>query len=141
MDLLLIFYATAAVLFVLLTLFTVLTLSCSHILREHRLVWKNSVSSSKLVSRSLDMAFDGIIEQIDVDRIISRRQERKAECVEKTSKNEDRIHPLEHIDNDTATVLAVDQLLDTSFLISDEELACYAPAVDMKIVAAHRDHV
>lgn len=76
-----------------------------------------------------------------MDRIISRRQERIAESIERTSKNEDRIHPLEHIDNDTATVLAVDQLLDTSFLISDEELACYAPAVDMKIVAAHRDHV
>uniref|UniRef100_A0A183H860 Bm4235 n=1 Tax=Onchocerca flexuosa TaxID=387005 RepID=A0A183H860_9BILA len=134
MDLLLTFYAAAAVLFVLLTLFiiTLLILSCFHILRNHRLAWKSSVSSSNLVPRSLDM--------IDVDRIISRRQERIAESVEKTNKNEDRTNPLEHIDNDTATVLAVDQLLDTSFLISDEELACYAPPVDMKIVAARRDH-
>ncbi|EFO28025.1 hypothetical protein LOAG_00468 [Loa loa] len=143
MDLLLTFYAAAAVLFVLLTLFmiTLLTVSCFHILRKHRLAWKSSVSSSNLVPRSLDMAFDGVVEQIDVDRIISRRQERIAESVERTNKNEDRTHPLEHIDNDTATVLAVDQLLDTSFLISDEELACYAPPVDMKIVAARRDHV
>ncbi|VDK67654.1 unnamed protein product [Onchocerca ochengi] len=110
-------------------------------IRNHRLTWKSSVSSSNLVPRSLDMAFDGVIEQIDVDRIISRRQERIAESVEKTNKNEDRTNPLEHIDNDTATVLAVDQLLDTSFLISDEELACYAPPVDMKIVGARRDHV
>uniref|UniRef100_A0A915PT22 Uncharacterized protein n=1 Tax=Setaria digitata TaxID=48799 RepID=A0A915PT22_9BILA len=88
------------------------------------------------------MAFDGIIEQIDVDRIISRRQERIAESIERSlNKDEGLTHPLEHIDNDTATVLAVDQLLDTSFLISDEELACYAPPVDMKIVAARRDHV
>uniref|UniRef100_A0AAF5RTF7 Uncharacterized protein n=2 Tax=Wuchereria bancrofti TaxID=6293 RepID=A0AAF5RTF7_WUCBA len=143
MDLLLIFYAVAAILFVLLTLFmiTLLTLSCLHILRKHKITWRNSVSSSNLVPRSLDMAFDGIIEQIDVDRIISRRQERIAESINSTNENEDRIHPLEHIDNDTATVLAVDQLLDTSFLISDEELACYAPPVDMKIVAARRDHV
>uniref|UniRef100_A0A2K6W1N9 Uncharacterized protein n=1 Tax=Onchocerca volvulus TaxID=6282 RepID=A0A2K6W1N9_ONCVO len=143
MDLLLAFYAAAAVLFVLLTLFIIilLILSCFHILRNHRLTWKSSVSSSNLVPRSLDMAFDGVIEQIDVDRIISRRQERIAESVEKTNKNEDRTNPLEHIDNDTATVLAVDQLLDTSFLISDEELACYAPPVDMKIVGARRDHV
>ncbi|MCP9265597.1 hypothetical protein DINM_020929 [Dirofilaria immitis] len=103
---------------------------------KHRLAWKSSVSSSNLVSRSLDMTFDGVIEGI-----ISRRQERIAESIEKTNENEDRIHPLEHIDNDTATVLAVDQLLDTSFLISDEELACYAPPVDMKIIAVRRDHV
>uniref|UniRef100_A0A0R3S105 Secreted protein n=1 Tax=Elaeophora elaphi TaxID=1147741 RepID=A0A0R3S105_9BILA len=141
MDLLLIFYAAAAVFFVLiLFMITFLTFSCFHILRKHRLAWKSSVSSSNLVSRSLDMTFDGI-EQIDVERIISRRQERRAESAERASKNEDRTHPLEHIDNDTATVLAVDQLLDTSFLISDEELACYAPPADMKIVAAHRDHV
>ncbi|CAG9535216.1 unnamed protein product [Cercopithifilaria johnstoni] len=143
MGLLLIFYAAAAVLFVLLTLFmiTLLTLNCFQILRKHRLTGKSSVSSSNLVSRSLDMAFDGVIERIDVDRIISRRQERIPESVERTNKNEDRTHPLEHIDNDTAAVLAVDQLLDTSFLISDEELACYAPPVDMKIVDARRDHV
>ncbi|KAM3725420.1 RxLR effector protein [Dirofilaria immitis] len=143
MDLFLTFYATSAVLFVILTFFiiTFLILSCFHILRKHRLAWKSSVSSSNLVSRSLDMTFDGVIEGIDVDRIISRRQERIAESIEKTNENEDRIHPLEHIDNDTATVLAVDQLLDTSFLISDEELACYAPPVDMKIIAVRRDHV
>lgn len=76
-----------------------------------------------------------------MDRIISRRQERIAESFERNNKSDGRIHPLEHIDNDTATVLAVDQLLDTSFLISDEELACYAPPVDMKIVAVRRDHV
>lgn len=79
--------------------------------------------------------------QIDVDRIITRREKRITESSETTDRNENQTHPLEHIDNDTATVLAIDQLLDTSFLISDEELACYAPPVDMKIVAARRDHV
>lgn len=88
------------------------------------------------------MAFDGNIEQVDVDRIVTRRQERIAESVERTmNMHGNQTQPLEHIDNDTAAVLAVDQLLDTSFLISDEELACYAPTVDMKIVGVHRDLV
>lgn len=79
--------------------------------------------------------------QIDVDRIISRRQERVKSVEGSEDKQEERISTLEHIDNETAIALAVDQLLDTSFLISDEELACYVPSVSMEVVAARRDHV
>lgn len=144
MDLSITLYSASAALLVLLILFLVvlLTLGFFHLVRKRKLTWKSSVSSSKLVSKSLDMALDGSIEQIDVDRIISRRQERVAKSVKGSGdKQEERISTLEHIDNETAIALAVDQLLDTSFLISDEELACYAPSVNMEIVAARRDHV
>ncbi|VDN32527.1 unnamed protein product [Gongylonema pulchrum] len=144
MDLPVLLYSATATLLVIFILIAIVVfiVSCFHLLRRHRLTWKSSVSSAKLVSKSLDMALDGSIEQIDVERIINRRQERVAKSVEESSeKQEERICPLECIDNDTAAVLAVDQLLDTSFLISDEELACYAPAVDMEILAARRDRV
>ncbi|VDM97467.1 unnamed protein product [Thelazia callipaeda] len=104
-------------------------------------MWKDSISSSRLVPKMLDLTFDGVMQQIDIDRVVSRRQERKAESVGGIMDKENFTRSLEQIDNDTATVLAVDQLLDTSFLISDEELACYVPPIDMEIVAVRRDHV
>lgn len=80
--------------------------------------------------------------EVDIDRIVSRREERLAEKeANLDSLSEINSKPLERIDNETATVLAVDQLLDTSFLITDEELACYVPQLDLKVIASRRDQV
>ncbi|VDK55718.1 unnamed protein product [Anisakis simplex] len=101
------------------------------------------MTSSKLANNQWGgQTIDEPLEQIDVDRIISRRQERIAEKeANLESISEGCPKPVERIDNDTAAVLAVDQLLDTSFLITDEELACFAPQTELKVIASRRDLV
>ncbi|VDM28333.1 unnamed protein product [Toxocara canis] len=111
--------------------------------RRRHLSWDcSSMASAKLAANQWGPAFDEPIEQVDVDRIVSRREERLAEKeANLESVSESNSKTLERIDNDTATVLAVDQLLDTSFLITEEELACYVPQLDLKVIASRRDQV
>uniref|UniRef100_A0A9J2Q646 Uncharacterized protein n=1 Tax=Ascaris lumbricoides TaxID=6252 RepID=A0A9J2Q646_ASCLU len=127
----------------ILFLCVLLLLLCIHICRHRRLSWDcSSMASAKLAANQWGVAFDEPIGQVDIDRIVSRREERLAEKeANLDSLSEINSKPLERIDNETATVLAVDQLLDTSFLITDEELACYVPQLDLKVIASRRDQV
>lgn len=130
----------------IILLFVIFVLLCLSLFSRRR-AWRfgepSCTTFSKFPSSSLNVPFEEKFEEIDVDRIVSRRQGRYSD----DSKNDVGVdisgkhRTLEKVDNDTATVLAVEQLLDTSFLISDEELACYMPTTDVKVVASCRNYV
>lgn len=78
-----------------------------------------------------------------MERIISRRERRYDDKRFNESDEYLNPKPIEHISNEIATVLAIDQLLDNSFLISDQELEYFVPSnnQNLKIISANRDHV
>ncbi|VDN51830.1 unnamed protein product [Dracunculus medinensis] len=82
------------------------------------------------------------VQEVDVERIISRRERRYDDKRFNESDEYLNPKPIEHISNEIATVLAIDQLLDNSFLISDQELEYFVPSnnQNLKIISANRDH-
>ncbi|MFH4974127.1 hypothetical protein AB6A40_000836 [Gnathostoma spinigerum] len=118
------------------------SLVCIFIYRKRRAQWSQCYNDpTKIAENWWNLSYSSDTEQPDVEEVMNRQLEKTYRMELQDESSIGAPCPVYRINNEIASVLAVDKLLDRAFLISDKELECFAPQPSLKIIAAKRDKV